>query len=192
MALMTRLFTAQFQPDGNGFVFREDCTGPGYRVTAQERDAVMGEYERRWSRITIVTMIVVISLFLGICYNRLFPAHAVDLMPYFVLGAPVVVIGGTWASLRARAKSLSVFEGRNPDLPALTAEQRTARTPPQARQFLIGIAGVVGVSLASQVLFGQHALLMHAPPLLVAIVPFAGLALVAVVVGCLGQNGKTR
>lgn len=190
MDRVMRAFAAQFQPDGDGFVFREDRVGPGYRVTALERDAVMEEYDRLRSRNTIAIMVPAISLLLGICYNLQFPAHAVDLVPYFVLGTPVLVIGGTWATFSARAKALNMVRDRHPALPALTAEQRAALTTPGERLALIGILGVLGISIGSEVLFGRHGLFGHT--IWAAIVPFAGLVLVAVMVSRIEQNGKTR
>lgn len=193
MDRVTRVFAQQFQPDGTGFLFRSRNVGPAYRVTAQERDSMVADYERLTGRNTLVMMAPVVLLMLGTTYNRLFPAHQIDVvlyLPVFLLCTLVILIGGTWANFRARAAALSILDSRNPVLPALTSDERNALTGPKARLALIALAGVVCVSVVSQVLFGRHALLAHAPPILVALVPFAGLMVVAVLVSRT-QNSKT-
>lgn len=191
MDRVMRAFAAQFQPDGNGYIFRRDRVGPGYRVTAQERDAILAEYDRLNTRSWFLAIIPVVMVLIGIGYNRLSPAQPIDLLPYVVLGAPALLVCVTAATaFGSRAKSLSGFEDRNPDLPALTAAERNALVTPRQRLAFVGLLGVIGATIVSQMLFGRHGL--FGSSIWASIVPFAGTMLVALVVGSMKQSDKTR
>jgi len=59
--LATQMFADQFEPDGDGYLYRKRLKGAPIRVSAEERAEFMAAYERTqgWSKVCIIVAVVV-------------------------------------------------------------------------------------------------------------------------------------
>ena len=124
------IFAKQFEPDGNGYLFRAGQKNAPVRVTAVERDAFIGDYRRfnrRMTWIVVVTTILIIVV----------PVLIYDVVPEILLALAVVglilVIGGCsyWSYLaprRSLANRTAVGEPRtHAEMVTLTSAQTSWR-----------------------------------------------------------------
>ncbi len=68
---LVALFEEQFAPDGADFIYRKDQKGPAFRISAAERDAMVGAFRRQYRRlfwaclVAAVVAIVLVALLAG-------------------------------------------------------------------------------------------------------------------------------
>src|SRR5687768_4350793 len=88
-----RQFADQFEQDGDQFIYRKSQKGEGYRITAEDRDRFVAEFDRRtrWSMWLLVVGVMLVlgavgglSLYSGTDPSKgaLFAGMAVAALPY--------------------------------------------------------------------------------------------------------------
>jgi hypothetical protein len=106
-----QMFAAQFQPEGEGFVYRKHSIGQPVQISAAERDRFIADFEkfiRRGFWAMVAGLVGLVAIFVGFWYAT--ATRIPDTVFYLVFGVMLVLYMS--ASFRAWNRPLRELNGR--------------------------------------------------------------------------------
>jgi hypothetical protein len=87
-----QMFAAQFQPQGEGFVYRKHSIGEPIRISAADRDRFIADFEtftRQGFWAMVAGSVVLVAIFVGLWYAT--ATQVPDTVFYLVFGAMLLL-----------------------------------------------------------------------------------------------------
>lgn len=140
-------FASQFEPEGDGFIYRPSLRSPGYRVTAAERDAMTAAFLRSAPWVVAVGVLAPIVLIPG-AYALYAAGGARPPEPVvvaIVTASVAINVAGAWWLWRAPFQRL---RGRAPAAPALSGAEARRRAFAQMGWSRVAVPMFIGLLLA--------------------------------------------
>lgn len=118
-------FARRFEPEGDGYVFHHRLTQRGYRVTAQERDRFVAEYELGADALSKMVVVGVVLAFVAGLAVVVVDTFSGGNRGYWVMGVllTLVVAGAGAGSHRLWGAPLRSLQGRPAEVEPLSRRE---------------------------------------------------------------------